>query len=65
MKYSEFREGDSVIVIMPKGSGYDREVQVTVIEKGDDGVVLLQREDGKRFFTNAHRISRRILVQHN
>jgi len=59
VKYSEFKEGDRVVVIMPKGSG-QRELITTVIEKGDGGIVLLQREDGRRFFINAHRIKRRV-----
>lgn len=55
MKYSDFEIGDTVVLIMPKGSG-QREVEGTVLDKGADGVVLIKRSDGKRFFTNSHRI---------
>lgn len=65
MRFSEFKEGDKVVVIMPKGSGYARETEVTVVEKGRNGVVLLERNDGKRFFTNSHRIKRVIIGQQN
>lgn len=55
MKYADFQVGDTVLVVMPKGSG-QREVETKVVEKGADGIVLLERRDGRRFFTNAHRI---------
>ena len=58
MKSSDFEVGEMVSVSMPKGSQKELHISVKVIEKGEDGVVLLQKENGRRFFTNAHRLTK-------
>lgn len=65
MRFTEFTEGDRVVVIMPKGSGYDRPLEVTVVDKMKNGNVTLQKDDGRRFYTNSHRIKRVLLAHHS
>lgn len=60
MKFTKFNKGDKVTVLMPKGSGYERPINVTVIDKGKNGIVLLEKENGKRFYANSHRIKRMV-----
>ena len=58
MKYKEFNVGDAVLVTMPMGSGFEHPQKARVIEKGADGVVLFEKPNGRRWWTNSHRISR-------
>ena len=57
MKYKDFDIGDSVLVTMPQGSGFDRPQGAKVLEKGSDGIVLFQKPNGKRWWANSRRIA--------
>ncbi len=56
MKYRDFNVGDKVAVIMPMGSGFSHPQTARVIEKGASGVVLFEKPDGHRWWTNSRRI---------
>ena len=60
MKYDSFEEGDIVLVYMPQGSGFEHPQKAIVIEKGANGIVLLQKPGGHRWWTNSSRIKLRI-----
>lgn len=57
MKYSEFKEGDIVLVTMPQGSGFEHLQKAKVLEKGKDGIVLFEKDNGRRWWANSRRIA--------
>lgn len=63
MKYSEFKEGDTVLIVMPKDSGFERPQKAKVVEKGEDGVVLFQKPDGRRWWANSRRIKSVVITK--
>ncbi len=56
MKYKEYDIGDWVNVAMPMGSGFEHPQRGKVLEKGMDGVVFLEKPNGRRWWTNSSRI---------
>jgi len=57
MKYSEYKEGDAVMVMMPqKSTGFEHPQEAVVVEKGKNGVVLLQKPNLRRWWTSASRV---------
>ena len=57
MKYKEFKVGDRVLVTMPMNSGFNHPQNARVIEKGADGIVLFEKPNGRRWWTNSRRIA--------